>query len=212
MRVREEVDCLLVYCHAGVEHIPQPLPEWRERYREFVDMGCDGVIASHPHVAQGWEEYKEKPIAYSLGNFYFPKERRMGDAWYKSLCASLTVADSGKVKMEMTPLIFDAETIRVDHSEETRRVLERLNSVLADKERYMRQINSACMCLLKDYDCQFGVGGYFTLRSPKGMMKYAAKKLLGRNPMPGLHLLNNLRCESHRYAISRALKMKDGVQ
>jgi poly-gamma-glutamate synthesis protein (capsule biosynthesis protein) len=38
----------------------------------MIDSGADGVIGSHPHVLQGFEYYKGKPIAYSLGNFLFP--------------------------------------------------------------------------------------------------------------------------------------------
>jgi len=39
------------------------------------------VIQHHPHVLQGFEYYKNKPIAYSLGNFVFggnrnPKDKR----------------------------------------------------------------------------------------------------------------------------------------
>ncbi len=38
----------------------------------MIDAGADGVIGSHPHVLQGFEYYKDKPISYSLGNFLFP--------------------------------------------------------------------------------------------------------------------------------------------
>lgn len=36
-----------------------------------IDQGADLVIAHHPHVLQGIEEYKGKYIVYSLGNFCF---------------------------------------------------------------------------------------------------------------------------------------------
>ena len=57
--------------HDGIEYIDIPLPEQRERYRDFVDYGADGVFVHHPHVPQGWEVYKGRPIFYSLGNFFF---------------------------------------------------------------------------------------------------------------------------------------------
>ena len=42
------------------------------RYVEqFCDAGADLVVGSHPHVLQGFETYKGKLIAYSLGNFLF---------------------------------------------------------------------------------------------------------------------------------------------
>ena len=36
-----------------------------------IDEGADLVIGHHPHVLQGVEKYKDKYIAYSLGNFCF---------------------------------------------------------------------------------------------------------------------------------------------
>ncbi|MFR4122392.1 MAG: CapA family protein, partial [Clostridium sp.] len=39
--------------------------------KQYIDAGADVVIGSHPHVLQGVEYYKGKPIVYSLGNFIF---------------------------------------------------------------------------------------------------------------------------------------------
>ena len=36
-----------------------------------IDNGTDIVIGHHPHVLQGIEKYKDKYIAYSLGNFVY---------------------------------------------------------------------------------------------------------------------------------------------
>ena len=38
---------------------------------EDIEEGADLVIGSHPHVLQGLEYYKGRPIVYSLGNFVF---------------------------------------------------------------------------------------------------------------------------------------------
>ena len=69
------IDFLLIVSHAGVENVEYPLPELREIYRELIDLGADAVIASHPHIIQGLETYKDKPIAYSLGNFCFQTDK-----------------------------------------------------------------------------------------------------------------------------------------
>jgi len=66
---RAESDFVIVQVHAGLEMVDLPLPEWRVRYREFIDLGADLVIGHHPHVIQGGECYKGKMIYYSLGNF-----------------------------------------------------------------------------------------------------------------------------------------------
>ena len=36
-----------------------------------IDNGADLILGHHPHVVQGIEEYKNKFIVYSLGNFMF---------------------------------------------------------------------------------------------------------------------------------------------
>ena len=71
IEAKKVVDYLFVLPHDGIEYIDVPLPETIAKYRDFIDYGADGVIASHPHCPQGWEEYKGKPIFYSLGNFFF---------------------------------------------------------------------------------------------------------------------------------------------
>ena len=68
---KNNCDFIFVISHGGLEYMNLPLPEWRDRYRELIDLGADAVIGSHPHVPQGVEVYKNKPICYSLGNFYF---------------------------------------------------------------------------------------------------------------------------------------------
>jgi len=64
-------DFLLVYVHAGHEFMTTPSPRIRAAYRQLVDAGADAVIGHHPHVVQGAERYKDKLIAYSLGNLVF---------------------------------------------------------------------------------------------------------------------------------------------
>ena len=70
-RFKEEVDVLIVQIHAGVELFDLPIPEWKARYKEIIDLGADVIVGHHPHIIQGCEEYQGKMIFYSLGNFYF---------------------------------------------------------------------------------------------------------------------------------------------
>lgn len=74
LKKENKVDYIVFFAHAGLEHYDIPLIEWRNRYRELCDLGVDCIVASHPHVPQGYELYGEKIIFYSLGNFYFPKK------------------------------------------------------------------------------------------------------------------------------------------
>ncbi len=70
-RLREEVDLLLVSFHWGIEYTYRVTPGQKELARLAVDAGADMVLGHHPHVPQGVELYRGKPVVYSLGNFVF---------------------------------------------------------------------------------------------------------------------------------------------
>jgi hypothetical protein len=76
-RTKDEADVVVVAIHWGVPHgwlspsqgvlatYQQPLG------RALIDAGADVIIGHHPHVLQGIEMYRGRPIFYSLGNFLF---------------------------------------------------------------------------------------------------------------------------------------------
>lgn len=70
-KARKECDYLVVYVHWGIERDERPQDYQRQLGQKYIDAGADIVIGSHPHVLQGLEYYKDKPIVYSLGNFIF---------------------------------------------------------------------------------------------------------------------------------------------
>ena len=63
-----------VYCfiHWNYDLEVLPFPLLRKVSKELIDSGVESVIGSHSHVPQGIEIYKNKVIAYCLGNFYLP--------------------------------------------------------------------------------------------------------------------------------------------
>ena len=67
--LRNTSDLVIVYLHWGEEYVPCPSPKQVRIGRFLVDSGADIVIGSHPHILQGYEIYKDKPVFYSLGNF-----------------------------------------------------------------------------------------------------------------------------------------------
>jgi poly-gamma-glutamate capsule biosynthesis protein CapA/YwtB (metallophosphatase superfamily) len=77
-----EADVVVVTMHGGAEgsdatHVPEGpesyLGEQRGDLRAFartvIDAGADLVIGHGPHVLRGMELYKDRLVAYSLGNF-----------------------------------------------------------------------------------------------------------------------------------------------
>jgi poly-gamma-glutamate capsule biosynthesis protein CapA/YwtB (metallophosphatase superfamily) len=62
---------IVAYIHWGKEKEINPDKTQTKLAHQLIDAGADAVIGSHPHVLQGFEWYKGKLIAYSLGNFIF---------------------------------------------------------------------------------------------------------------------------------------------
>lgn len=68
-------DFIVVFMHYGNEYSRSPNEDQIRISHELIDAGADVVIGSHPHVTQGIEMYKGKPIFYSLGDFMFDLAR-----------------------------------------------------------------------------------------------------------------------------------------
>jgi poly-gamma-glutamate capsule biosynthesis protein CapA/YwtB (metallophosphatase superfamily) len=68
---RAGADVVIPFMHWGWEYEPGPSARQRALARLMLDAGADAVVGSHPHVTQGAEYYRGKPIVYSLGNFVF---------------------------------------------------------------------------------------------------------------------------------------------
>lgn len=68
---RKECDYLIAYIHWGTEYSHQIDAEQKSYGKEMITAGADLIVGAHPHILQGVEYYKGKPIIYSLGNFWF---------------------------------------------------------------------------------------------------------------------------------------------
>lgn len=216
VNTKKEVDCLFVFAHAGVEHLEQPLPEWRTLYKHFIDMGSDGVIASHPHIPMGYETYKGKPIYYSLGNFCFQKDSTDGlsDQWFRSIMVEITLGENGGFSVENYLIVYSSETgeLEIDTSmgqhDHVFNMCQRLNN----QQDYLDFVNKKAVELLPWYIKLFGWSGLIAINdieevSLKTRIKYRLKGRVFRrvDNTTKTHLLNNLQCESHRWIIERAL-------
>ncbi|MDP3540356.1 MAG: CapA family protein [Azonexus sp.] len=64
-------DLVIPFMHWGWERETTPSERQKTLARKMIDEGAALIVGSHPHVTQGVEIYKGKPIIYSLGNFVF---------------------------------------------------------------------------------------------------------------------------------------------
>lgn len=106
---KKKVDFLIVQIHAGEEEIFLPQPEWREKYKEIVDLGADVIVGHHPHVPQPIEKYKKKLIVYSLGNFYFNKFQERSNYILK-------LKISNKIGYEIFPIIQKGNIVEIQEN------------------------------------------------------------------------------------------------
>lgn len=141
---KSDVDYLIVLSHDGIEYVDIPMPETIARYHDFIEWGADAVIGTHPHCPQGWEEYKGKPIFYSLGNFYFNSmpgyDYRAWNRphWYEGLCVILSINTSEhRIFFEtVNTRNIDNLNIVIDHDQERDSHNVQLCSYLSNKQEY----------------------------------------------------------------------------
>ena len=153
IEAKKHVDYLFVLTHDGIEYIDIPLPDTIARYRDLIDYGADGVFGTHPHCPQGWEEYKGKPIFYSLGNFYFNSKEGYDyralnrQHWYEGLCVLLKISD-GHLSWEIVNTRnVDNLEIGLDHDDARDEHNLKVCRYLSNKDEYERYIDELCSSL-----------------------------------------------------------------
>lgn len=202
---KEVCDFLIVIPHAGVEDLSAPLPEWRARYREIIDLGADMVIGSHPHTPQGVEEYDGKKIYHSLGNLFFQSNSVNHSApWYRSMMVEMEIVGQN-VSAQVHHTVFSSTGISVDDSEESREFYEQCDNLLRDDNEYRAYIDRELLRLWPEYKLYMlrGLGAVAPTANPH-LLLHSAYGLLKGPDNALLH--NNFQCESHCWAISRILK------
>ena len=70
-KAKKNADFVVIGFHWGGEYVQEPRDYQRDFAKKAIDAGADVVFGHHPHILQGIEIYKNKLIAYSLGNFVF---------------------------------------------------------------------------------------------------------------------------------------------
>jgi poly-gamma-glutamate synthesis protein (capsule biosynthesis protein) len=68
-RADYHADLVIPIMHWGWENEATANARQRQLAHLMIDAGADAVIGGHPHVIQDVENYRGKPIVYSVGNF-----------------------------------------------------------------------------------------------------------------------------------------------
>lgn len=216
---KKECDYLIILPHAGLENFEYPLPEIRSLYRHFIKMGADAIMGGHPHIPQCWEFYDGKPIVYSLGNFCFDSLLSKEPMWNKGLMASLVINEEG-VGLEINKLEYIREKKIVDLTDDEifENFLKRTNEIFFKGKEYLDIVNNKCLALENTYNQYFEMSGYYKpslkkyIRLTLGLLK---RRLFYKKEVvfSSCHMINCLRCETHRWVISRIYnqKIRNGI-
>jgi poly-gamma-glutamate capsule biosynthesis protein CapA/YwtB (metallophosphatase superfamily) len=129
--LKQSVDIVVVTFHGGAEGLlAGHTPKTEEFYygesrgdvykfaHAMIDEGADMVVGHGPHILRGMELYKEKPIAYSMGNFLgYLKFSTSGDLGYTAIL-QIKISKSGVLKrVKIIPLKLTPQNIpEIDQS------------------------------------------------------------------------------------------------
>jgi poly-gamma-glutamate synthesis protein (capsule biosynthesis protein) len=134
-KAKDSADLVVVIVHWGKEREDYPEEEQRRFAREYIDAGADLIIGGHPHVLQGFENYKGKWIAYSLGNFIFTMNEN--PKTWETVILQASCAKTGDCELKAVPVLTKLANPVPMAQPEAGKLLERLtkisfNAVLAE--------------------------------------------------------------------------------
>ncbi|MDJ0923686.1 MAG: CapA family protein [Acidimicrobiia bacterium] len=95
---------VVVQLHGGLQFADVNSEFMARAGRTAIDAGADLVIGHHPHVLQGFEFYKGKLIAYSLGNLVFDQEFLIT---HPSVILRTVYEEGDLVEAKLYPIMID---------------------------------------------------------------------------------------------------------
>ncbi len=125
-------DFMLAYVHWGTEYSHELEEVQLITGKEYLDAGADVIIGAHSHCLQGMEYYGEKPIIYSLGNFWF--NSRTLDTMLVQL-HFWGNDGQGNLEVKVIPAVQkDAQTYAVTDEKEKERIFDFLEEISVNVE------------------------------------------------------------------------------
>lgn len=198
--LKSQVDYIILISHIGAENWDIPLPEVRNIYKKFVDLGVDIIIGHHPHVPQGWEEYNGGLIFYSLGNFVFNINNTSSN--YESYVVSIELNENEKT-YSIIPIKFENNMIDIIDKD-----YNYLKEYIDNKEKYVKMLEENT---IEAYNKIYKKCYYKVAVSYKENLKERIKSFIKRNflknKFDNIILFHNLNIETHLWICQRATKI-----
>ncbi len=127
--------------------------------------------------------------------------------WNDSLCVLLEFDENMNLSYQVKNIRYNSLKIDFCNDSEIRKHVEDCLSYLSDDALYMSKVNQAVIELMSLYDSLFKMGNNAVKcdRSIKSFFRFFKRSLFHKEEPE--HLLNILRCESHRWGVQRAMKI-----
>ncbi|MGI0485969.1 CapA family protein [Pantanalinema rosaneae CENA516] len=132
--IRDQVDWIVVNFHWGQELAEHPADWQTELGRFTIDQGADLIVGHHPHVLQGAEIYRGRPIVYSLGNFIFGGNSRTD---YDTAVLKVALKDK-QMKVEFLPVEVKNYQPQVVQGDRGKQILQHLEQLSASFKQPMK--------------------------------------------------------------------------
>lgn len=206
-RYKKKGYLVIILPHAGAENLEYPLPEIRDLYKLYVDLGADLVIGNHPHIVQGKEIYKHKHIYYSLGNLYFNDYKDKVELYNpSSLLLSININD-GQIKIDYFFIRINNQIIDIDNRVIVYDQFKNISKLLLSENEYVRIINKHCHKLFDTlYSSYINYESDLYLNTIRSRIKSIIKILFNQNKIDKGWIIHNSINETNRWIISRVIK------
>lgn len=189
------VDKVVILYHGGNELYPFPRPGLQKICRFYVDAGANAVICHHSHTPSGYEIYKDSPIVYGIGNFYFPNTNDEITDWNYGYSVvlnfnfdkplSFDIIPHYFVKNEVSPLTGEQKEKFLHEIQQKSKIIQDQKLLRLEWEKFVRAKQDLYMYYALSYNRYDRM--LFRLKFLKPQF-FITKLLL---------ILNYLRCESH---------------
>jgi poly-gamma-glutamate capsule biosynthesis protein CapA/YwtB (metallophosphatase superfamily) len=128
---------------------PRPADFEPALFHEAIDAGADAVVRTGPHLLNGIEIYKGKPIFYCLGSLFFDFQGRRSytvptgqtltfpDEWFETVVPVTTYKGGRVSEIKLYPMVIESSNTPTGgaphpaNPDQARHILERLKTLSA---------------------------------------------------------------------------------
>lgn len=147
-----QCDHVIVLIKSGLSEAELPLPEWRARYRRFIEAGAS--VVADTGCTRGWESHQNGLIFYGLGS----------PVGSDSLCVFLSLRRNGKLDYEARALQLAAGQLDFSGNDSFKTGIDAQNRLLTDEKAYQSAADRMCRRIYCEsgFAQKRGVLGLFT--------------------------------------------------